>query len=89
MGSGSIKWSEIESARVKTLQTQVLPRSFFKGHTVEVAQKIFGKIIIVDSPQGVCAGRIIETEAYRGNDPASHGARGFTPRSALMWGESG
>ena len=89
MGSGLINWSEIESAKVKILQSQVLPRSFFKGHTVEVAQKILGKVVLVDSPQGICAGRIIETEAYRGNDPASHSARGPTPRSALMFGEPG
>jgi len=86
MESGSINWSEKESARAKRLLKRTLPVSFYERHTLDVAQDLLGKVILVSSPQGVSAGRIIETEAYRADDPASHSARGVTPRSAIMFG---
>lgn len=56
-----------------------LKRDFFARDTITVAQDLIGTIIVV----GNCAGKIVETEAYR-TDAASHAAK-LTERSRLMY----
>lgn len=63
-----------------------MSRSFFERDSVVVGPELLNKVLVV----GCRAGRIVEVEAYRGSDdPASHGARGPTPRSAIMFGPAG
>jgi DNA-3-methyladenine glycosylase len=63
-----------------------LPRSFFNRPTLEVAQDLLGKILVV----GKTSGRINEVEAYIGEgDPACHAARGKTERNKVMYGRPG
>lgn len=84
--------------KLKKLVLSPLPVDFYRRNTLQVAQSLLGKILVVrsnpqyewDHPRAqVTAGRIVETEAYRGDDPASHSARGETPRNSVMFGEPG
>jgi DNA-3-methyladenine glycosylase len=63
----------------------LLRRSFFARSVHEVAPDLIGVTLLVD---GV-GGRIVEVEAYDQEDPASHGYRGPTPRTASMFGPPG
>lgn len=62
-----------------------LDRKFFENSTLKVAQNLIGKSIVHGDKEGV----IIETEAYFGSDPASHGASGLTKRNFPMFGPAG
>ena len=59
-----------------------LTREFFARSVHEVAPELIGATLLVD---GV-GGRIVEVEAYDQDDPASHGFRGMTARTASMFG---
>ena len=63
----------------------MLGRSFFARTVHEVAPELIGVTLLV---AGV-GGRIVEVEAYDQGDPASHGFRGRTPRTASMFGPPG
>lgn len=62
-----------------------LPRDFFARSVHAVAPDLIGCTLLVD---GV-GGRIVEVEAYDGEDPASHGFRGQTERNRSMFGPPG
>jgi DNA-3-methyladenine glycosylase len=67
-----------------------LRRSFFSRDPVTVARDLLGRILFYRTPDGLLAGRIVETEAYTGEaDPASHAFRGRTARNAVMFGAAG
>jgi len=63
-----------------------LPQGFFAEDPTVVAPRLLGKLVVHRRR----AARIVEVEAYRGvGDPASHAARGPTPRNATMFGPPG
>jgi DNA-3-methyladenine glycosylase len=71
----------------KIAKADPLTRDFFERHTLDVAKRLLGKLLIVRDDDGArTVSRIVETEAYRGKDPASHSTRGRTPRAKVMFG---
>ena len=62
-----------------------VPRALLEGDSPEVAPLLLNKLFV----HGDCVGRIVEVEAYRENDPASHTFNGPTKRNAVMFGPAG
>jgi DNA-3-methyladenine glycosylase len=66
-----------------------LRRSFYQPSAALVAPKLLGHWLIRNTPEGICGGPIVETEAYLVDDPASHGYGGETTRNRAMFGPPG
>ena len=67
-----------------------LSRDFYTRSVLVVARNCIGKLLVHRTPEGETAGRIVETEAYRGpRDLAAHSSRGLTKRTAAMFGPPG
>ena len=68
-----------------------LPRDFYRRSAVEAAPDLLGKLLCHETAEGLCAGRIVETEAYAG--PEDDGAHSFggrrTARTEIQNGEGG
>jgi DNA-3-methyladenine glycosylase len=65
----------------------LLKAEFFNRDPRRVARALLGKLLLRKTPGGVLAGRIVETEAYLGeNDAAAHAAAGRTARNAVLFG---
>jgi len=67
-----------------------LPRSFYARSAVRVGPDLLGGVLVRTLADGTrLAARIVETEAYLPDDPASHAFRGMTRRNEVMFGPPG
>ena len=74
----------------QTTISRKLPRSFYDRPTLQVAKDILGTAITFRTKQASLSARIVEVEAYIGeDDPACHAACGPTERNRVMFGRPG
>lgn len=69
-----------------------LPRGFYERPADVVAPELLGKLLLVRLPDtdSFRAGRIVETEAYVGQDDlACHASKGLTARTSTLFGPAG
>ncbi len=73
------------------MTTGALGRAFYERPSLEVAPVLLNKVVVARDDAGqVVSGRIVEVEAYLGeDDPASHTFRGPTARNLTMFGPGG
>jgi DNA-3-methyladenine glycosylase len=62
-----------------------LPQEFYNRDARSVARELLGAILVRRLDAVRISGRIVEVEAYRPGDLASHARRGKTPRCAPMF----
>ena len=67
-----------------------LNREFFRQPTLEIAPALLGKTFVSAKHGRRLSGKIVEVEAYIGeDDPASHARFGPTGRNSVMYGDGG
>jgi len=67
-----------------------LDRTFFARDTLSVARELLGQRLVRAWSGQRISGRIVETEAYIGQDDAAcHASHGRTARNAVMFGPAG
>lgn len=68
----------------------ILTRSFYHKDTLEVARGLLGSVLVRRVGRKTIRARIVETEAYVGEDDlACHASKGRTKRTEVMYGEGG
>ena len=69
---------------------RLLPADFYARDPRAVSRDLLGKILIRRRARKTLSGRIVEVEAYLGeNDAAAHAAAGLTPRNYVLFGPPG
>lgn len=71
-------------------QSKKLVAAFFRKPTLAVARGLLGKYIVVKHGHETLSGKIVETEAYMGEDDlACHASKGRTPRTETLYQKAG
>lgn len=67
-----------------------LTRDFYTRSTLQVANDLIGKYLVYKKGKNILSVRLVEVEAYIGeDDPACHAAVGKTRRNEIMYGIGG
>ena len=67
-----------------------LSREFYDRDPRRVSRELLGKVLVRRERKQVLAARIVEVEAYLGeDDPAAHSFAGRTLRNAVLFGPPG
>ena len=68
---------------------EALGASFYDRDPRQVAVDLLGCVLVHETPDGVTSGVVVETEAYRPEDPACHAYKGPTMRNRNIFGRPG
>jgi DNA-3-methyladenine glycosylase len=69
---------------------KLVPRTFYQYNTINIAEALLGKFLVRKTGEQKLVGRIVEVEAYIGeDDPACHASHGLTPRTRILYGPPG
>lgn len=71
---------------MRVIHTMSTERLFLDKPVLAAARELLGCYLVRRTEEGICRVRIVETEAYSEDDPASHSYNGATPRSEIMFG---
>jgi DNA-3-methyladenine glycosylase len=86
------KFTKLNKKLLSDTRMDKLPQDFYnRADVLKIAKELIGKILVTHFGGHLTAGRIVETEAYRGEiDRASHAYGGRrTKRTEVMYGEAG
>jgi DNA-3-methyladenine glycosylase len=71
------------------LNLRPLSRRFYARDALDLAPRLLGRLLVREVDGSVLVGRIVETEAYRPDDPASHSYGGPRRANRTMFGPPG